>query len=188
MSSIIQILVAAIIVCILLLYGHYQNQENRKSWLHSINALHDLVSETEIIKWETPVFYSSENYFKSIWKGTAFEGCGLLCQLETRVVFVGFLRNSPHLESTLSNFAPDRTSVSHYDPKCTFIEYTCDPEHTDVAWIGRFWVNGGWSWFALSTQEQRHYFTVYHGKRTIFGSKAASKKIYDRLTEFLKSP
>jgi hypothetical protein len=180
MSPIAQILVATIILCILLICDRYQNQKNRKSWIYLSNTLRDLVSEIGIIKWETPVFYSPEKCFKSrsIWKDTVFEGCGLLCQIETGVVFAGVIYNDSCLEDTLNTFAPDCISVFHYDPECIFIRYTFSPDRTDVAWIGRFWVNVGRPWFALSTQTHRHYFSVHHGKRTIFGLKAENKKIY----------
>lgn len=171
MLPITQLLIGTVIVFILLLYSHYKYQKVRKSWLYILDNLHDLVSETGIIEWEAPVCYSSASYFKKFWKDAAFEGTGLLCKLETAIVFVGYLRN-----------------VS--DPTIyTFIKYIFVPEDTNLSWIGlRFWVNGGCSWFTLSTQDRRHYFSAYLGKRLIFGSKAASKKIYDRLARFLKSP
>jgi hypothetical protein len=176
MLSALLILVGTIIVFFLLLYNHSKHQSARVDWLNALNDIRNSVGQTII--WDTPVLYSSSKYFKLFWKSIPFDGRGLLCELEDKLIFIGYYH-----ERQLVNKISVLTQQYVYNIQ--EIRYDFDLENIQLMWVGRFWVNGSVSWFALSSKEETHYFTSDRGKYLTFGSEFSTKRIYHKLGELI---
>jgi hypothetical protein len=179
MLNIIIVILATIVVFILLSYRRANHRAARSSWLNVLNDIRNSIGETII--WDVPVRYSSSNYFSLFWKFLVFEGSGLLCQLENQLVFIGYFHDRQRIQKDVNSFAPFCIYDVNSDQK---VRYTFDLEDMELEWVGRrLWVNGGASWFSLSSQNETHYFTSDNGNYFIFGSKSLTNKIYRRLVE-----
>lgn len=52
------------------------------------------------------------------------------------------------------------------------------PGQASTAWVGRKWMNGAFSWFAVTAGGQTHYFTSAE-RATVWGSRRGTRKIHD---------
>jgi hypothetical protein len=52
------------------------------------------------------------------------------------------------------------------------------PGHARAGWVGRRWINGAFSWFAITAGGETHYFTSAE-RPTVWGSRRRTGKIHE---------
>jgi hypothetical protein len=58
------------------------------------------------------------------------------------------------------------------------------PGHARAEWVGRKWMNGAFSWFAVTADGETHYFTSAE-RATVWGSQRRTRKIHDAVRAHL---